>query len=365
MSTSSSQSNQNPASEQADSVSVGDILSNERVRQGLTEKDVADRLHITMHYVRSIEANSFEKLPGSVFAKGYIKSYAMLLGLDVDVVLKGYNEFVTEQQDAAREKTRIQVRRRKDKGRLWGVISVVTFAVLFLLLWFFSGSSTQVLEVAESKDARSNEAIEPALTDNPVQPELTNSAEVSESASTAEPIQQEAVSNDLTAEFEEDESGDGVILEDSSPILTTAELETNDATDEIDIATDDDTVIETSNDSLAAPLTNESELVTGISENEETSSASESGRIIVEAEGNDVLVITFSGESWVEVSDGFETLIYRDLQEAGNELEVRGTAPFNILLGDAPFASLTLNGADVDFANRIRIDNSARLEVGL
>jgi formate dehydrogenase iron-sulfur subunit len=68
-------------------------MQQERIRRGLSEKEVADQLHITMHYVRSLEANNYDKLPGAVFAKGYIKNYAQLLELDeVELSFEGLTE---------------------------------------------------------------------------------------------------------------------------------------------------------------------------------------------------------------------------------------------------------------------------------
>jgi cytoskeleton protein RodZ len=95
------------------------------------------------------------------------------------------------------------------------------------------------------------------------------------------------------------------------------------------------------------------------------SPATEARVITVQADGSDVLRISFSGESWVEVNDGASNEIYRDLLEAGDILQITGTAPFNVLLGDAPFTELTFNGDVVDVSGNIRIDNSARLTVGL
>ena len=85
----------------------------------------------------------------------------------------------------------------------------------------------------------------------------------------------------------------------------------------------------------------------------------------IEAIGNDVLRISFIGESWIEVNDSESQQIYRDIREAGDVLEITGSAPFNILLGDAPFTSMSLNGDEIDLSADIRIDNSARLTVGL
>ena len=66
-----------------------------------------------------------------------------------------------------------------------------------------------------------------------------------------------------------------------------------------------------------------------------------------------------------EVNDGESRQIYRDLREAGDVLEITGNAPFNILLGDAVFIRMSLNGSEIDVSTKIRIDNSARLIVGL
>ena len=81
--------------------------------------------------------------------------------------------------------------------------------------------------------------------------------------------------------------------------------------------------------------------------------------------GTDTLRISFSGANWVEVNDGEENQIYRDLRVAGDVLEITGSAPFSILLGDAPRARLTFNGNEIDVSDNIRVDNSARLTVGL
>ena len=70
-------------------------------------------------------------------------------------------------------------------------------------------------------------------------------------------------------------------------------------------------------------------------------------------------------ERWVEVNAGAQKQIYRDIRSAGDVLEITGSAPFSILLGDAPFTSLTFNGTEIDVSDNIRIDNSARLTVGL
>ena len=87
--------------------------------------------------------------------------------------------------------------------------------------------------------------------------------------------------------------------------------------------------------------------------------------IAIDAGGDDVVQIRFKGESMVQVHDASEEQIYRDIRVAGDVLQISGTAPFNILLGDASTSELSLNGEKIDFSASIRIDNSARLTIGL
>ena len=62
--------------------SVGSRLREERFSKGIKTAEIAERLHITNHYVKALESNNFEKLPGTIFIKGYLKNYANLLGLN-------------------------------------------------------------------------------------------------------------------------------------------------------------------------------------------------------------------------------------------------------------------------------------------
>lgn len=59
----------------------------------------------------------------------------------------------------------------------------------------------------------------------------------------------------------------------------------------------------------------------------------------------DVLVLHFSGRSWVEVTDaGGRRLVVR-MGEAGDVLTLQGRGPFDVVLGNAPNVSLEYNGS--------------------
>lgn len=74
------------------SISVGDSLRNARMVTGWTVADVAKKLNLTPSAVEFIEANQFERLPGTTFARGYIRSYAKILGLDSNQLAQKFDE---------------------------------------------------------------------------------------------------------------------------------------------------------------------------------------------------------------------------------------------------------------------------------
>ena len=361
--------------------SVGVILRAERLRQDLTEKKVADKLHITMHYVRAIESNSFDKLPGAVFAKGYIKSYALLLGLEQSQIIGSYDEYVNDQQDAVREKTRIQVRRRKDKNRPWVIGSGIAFLGFFVVLWLFnSGADENNEPVSDAPSQPENQSqLEPRLADDleaapaailiPLEPmvaappaqdgnvqiQSTDSADLANLASMDGAVDdgtdtEVGITEAAAVEINEVAVQAQPTFKQNGQRQLSRDLEMSSASDDI------------SNPRIE-PVSDQSSAAFETPDVPEPDPSD--GRILVEAVGRDVLLITFIGESWVEVSDGFEDLIYRDLRDAGNVLEITGTAPFDVLLGDAPYVKMTLNGAVIDASRKIRSDNSMRLKVGL
>lgn len=59
------------------------LLSNERVKRGLSLQEVADRLKLSRKQLEAIENDEYDKLPGATFARGFVRNYAKLLGLDV------------------------------------------------------------------------------------------------------------------------------------------------------------------------------------------------------------------------------------------------------------------------------------------
>ena len=72
---------------------TGDTLRKERERQELTIQDIEKGTSIRAIYIEALENGEYDKLPGEVYAKGFVKNYANFLNLDADKLSK---EFVSE-----------------------------------------------------------------------------------------------------------------------------------------------------------------------------------------------------------------------------------------------------------------------------
>ena len=69
------------------STAIGKILQAAREDRQLTIDQVAAATHIRPHYLKAMEAGNFESLPSRVQMKGFLRSYASLLGLDEVLLL--------------------------------------------------------------------------------------------------------------------------------------------------------------------------------------------------------------------------------------------------------------------------------------
>ena len=60
----------------------GHLLREAREERGYSQKEVARDLHLTSKVIDALEESNFDIIPSSLFARGYIRSYARHLGLD-------------------------------------------------------------------------------------------------------------------------------------------------------------------------------------------------------------------------------------------------------------------------------------------
>jgi cytoskeleton protein RodZ len=62
--------------------SIGETLRRERLRRNLGLDQISHELKISPKLLEAIEAEKFDRLPGTIFAKNFVRQYAHFLGLD-------------------------------------------------------------------------------------------------------------------------------------------------------------------------------------------------------------------------------------------------------------------------------------------
>ncbi len=75
------QSETNPEAQQP-ALSVGAILRAEREARGLSVEEIAERVKFSVRQVEALEHDDVEHLPQGTFLRGFVRSYARVLGVD-------------------------------------------------------------------------------------------------------------------------------------------------------------------------------------------------------------------------------------------------------------------------------------------
>jgi cytoskeleton protein RodZ len=80
------------------SLTLGEKLRQAREERGISISEVAEQTRISPHYLASIENDDYRTLPGGIFNKGFVKSYAKYVGLDEQEALADYSRLITSQE---------------------------------------------------------------------------------------------------------------------------------------------------------------------------------------------------------------------------------------------------------------------------
>ena len=70
---------------------IGQILKNAREKKGLTIEELASSTFIVAKFIKALEDEQFDLLPGEIYVKGFIKNLSDKLSLDSDAMIERYN----------------------------------------------------------------------------------------------------------------------------------------------------------------------------------------------------------------------------------------------------------------------------------
>ena len=83
--------------------SIGSILRQQRESKKLKLEEIAEELKIRLQYLEALENDQFELLPGKLYQRSFLKTYAQFLDLDQDHILKIFDQDEKSQRSLRKE----------------------------------------------------------------------------------------------------------------------------------------------------------------------------------------------------------------------------------------------------------------------
>ena len=100
--------------------SFGEDLKKAREAKGVTLEVIATATKITTRYLQAVEQERFDQLPGGVFRRSIVRSYARAAGLDEDLWVKRYLEISQPEDTIISEEDRAWAEFAENVGRSRG-----------------------------------------------------------------------------------------------------------------------------------------------------------------------------------------------------------------------------------------------------
>jgi cytoskeletal protein RodZ len=147
--------------------SLGEKLRQAREARGLSLREVADQTRISARYLEGIEADDYKQLPGGVFNKGFIRSFAKYVGIDEKEALDDYSRQMNQIGESADEPI---ARKREvyigDEPRSPVLTIVLALVILGLLTWGVIAAlqwyQTRSTEVANTSPTNTSDVLNTA-----------------------------------------------------------------------------------------------------------------------------------------------------------------------------------------------------------
>jgi len=304
--------------EHTDNQTTGQRLKAAREAQNLDRNEIARWLKLDEKFIAAIEEDDEEHLPEPVFIAGYIRSYAKLVDLPSDQLVKQFNK--THQippPKIAKPPEPVRGRMSKVAESLPKRFSVAAHSHSTKVKWFIM-TSLGVFVVGVISLA--------AILLKDRGPEIT---------AMSEPQNISTLPLPLTAESAPAAQAD------IPPVATVGDRQGT-------AATSDKEKEVPKRITIPLPL-NKQPL--------DKKERSDPGVVSVLAEEQlatsqrvENIAVHFSADSWVDIRDATGKRLLRSLGVAGATKEVQGVAPFQVLIGYGPGVELTYNGEPYDFS---------------
>ena len=153
--------------------SFGEYLKQERELREISLEEIRDYTKINIRFLKALEADKFDLMPGKFFTRGIIRSYASYIGLDVRDVLDKYNELLFKKSPPEEKREEEEDRGKETKPPskvkilIWAMVIIALISISAFLYYTYGKKQTQVSQIAileETEVPKTEEKIIPEIT---------------------------------------------------------------------------------------------------------------------------------------------------------------------------------------------------------
>ncbi|MBI6552330.1 RodZ domain-containing protein [Pseudomonas veronii] len=330
----------------ANRVNPGDTLRQARESNGWSLAEVALKLNLTTTSLGNLEAGAFDKLPGHTFARGYIRAYAKLLGIDQAILVQQFDQVTgTDSQGSnVHGLGRIEEPVRVSHT----ILRIVSLLLLIAVIgggfvWWQDQASqrtkdltSNAMEHVEVESADGTTQIHPL--DEPEDQAVAEGQAAPEAPVTAEQPAAESAPAATTAAVP------APAIPAHAPVVPAAPAHTPAAP----VA------------QATAPVAPVQAPAPAAAPTAPAISPPTTPALIA---GDGHVQITFIADCWTQLSDGNGKVLFSGLKRKGDTLDQGGKPPLTLRLGFARGAQVAYNGQPVDVAP-FTSGETARLKLG-
>lgn len=339
----------------------GNVLRAKREEYEWSIEAVAEALHLSTHSVKAIEGDRYDELPGATYVIGYWRSYARLLGIDIEetIEVNKRNLNIVTSDSAGLDVNRAMAHKSKSGGLGW---------LLFLLLVAVAGYyawSNDFWGLLNGNQVRTDIAVpggegamepEAAIPPPPAQSQVLMPIEQADSPEAGE----------TAPEGGDEQTQQGLVIQGASPTGQPAGEPAPPATNPqsalvMNAGSPGSESMTSSPNLLGAQTGTQAQPGTAVTAATETAvpvepapaAASEptgsAGQPQAIANDPSTMVLSLSKDSWLDIRDKTNTRLVYKTESAGQSLTVTGTPPFYVYIGTPDGVSIQYLGKAVPF----------------
>ncbi|QHD03007.1 Cro/Cl family transcriptional regulator [Pseudomonas sp. S04] len=318
-------------------VNPGETLRQGRESNGWSLAEVAVKLNLTVISLGNLEAGAFDKLPGHTFARGYIRTYAKLLGMDQAVLVQQFDQHTGTDAQGSNVHS---LGRIEEPSRIsHTILRIVSLLLLIAVVgggfvWWQDQTSLRTKDLIGL---------------NPEHVEVEGADGTTQIHPLDEPEDQAVVQAQT-------ESTTPLALPEGASEAPAAQ------TTQVPAATPAAPVVATPV-TPAAPVAPVAPVAPEPVVSAPVAPAVPAPVATAPVAGSGQVRIQYVSDCWTQVSDGNGKVLFSGLKRKGETVDVSGKPPFAVRLGFARGAQVSYNGQAVDVAP-FTSGETARLKLG-